>query len=104
MNHVYEGHRTARGCSVSVNGEPLRHEEKHSPTGLEWGYGGSGPADTALSILTHHFGNRAKAERHYQQFKQTVVARLDRLGWILTSEMIDEWYTGTVRGPEVPHD
>ena len=28
----------------------------HSPTGLEYGYGGSGPADMALSILAHHKG------------------------------------------------
>lgn len=29
----------------------LRHVALHSPTGMEWGYGGSGPADCALSIL-----------------------------------------------------
>lgn len=28
----------------------LRHVMRHSPTGFEWGYGGSGPADLALSI------------------------------------------------------
>lgn len=29
----------------------LPHLEYHSPTGFAWGYGGSGPADLALSIL-----------------------------------------------------
>lgn len=28
----------------------------HSPTGLEYGYGGSGPADMALTILAHYKG------------------------------------------------
>lgn len=28
----------------------------HSPTGVEWGYGGSGPADMALTILAHFYG------------------------------------------------
>lgn len=31
------------------------HVVWHSPTGLEYGYGGSGPADTALSILADWF-------------------------------------------------
>ena len=31
--------------------ERLRHKERHSPTGMNWGYGGSGPSDMALSIL-----------------------------------------------------
>lgn len=29
----------------------LRHRERHSPDGFAWGYGGSAPSDTALSIL-----------------------------------------------------
>ncbi len=35
--------------------EVVRQVVYHSPTGLEYGYGGSGPADTALSILAHFF-------------------------------------------------
>src|SRR5512135_81505 len=34
-----------------VSEDELRHLVKHSPTGFSWGYGGSGPADLALSIL-----------------------------------------------------
>lgn len=34
----------------------VRQVVYHSPTGLEWGYGGSGPADMALTILSHFFG------------------------------------------------
>jgi hypothetical protein len=46
-------------CAVTVyrDGEvlgPLHHEVRHSPTGLAWGYGGSGPSDLALSLLVDH--------------------------------------------------
>lgn len=34
----------------------LKHCILHSPTGMETGYGGSGPADLAASILADHFG------------------------------------------------
>ena len=34
----------------------LRHCVYHSPTGFETGYGGSGPADLALSILADFLG------------------------------------------------
>ena len=34
----------------------LTHCNLHSPTGFEVGYGGSGPADTAASILADYFG------------------------------------------------
>lgn len=36
---------------------PGRNElVNHSPTGFEWGYGGSGPAQLAFAILCHHLG------------------------------------------------
>ena len=38
----------------------LSHCNLHSPTGLEIGYGGSGPADTAASILADYFGEDAR--------------------------------------------
>lgn len=53
---AYEGVRTPNGARVfKVAGdlrEPLRQRiVYHSPTGFEWGYPGSGPADLALNIL-----------------------------------------------------
>ena len=38
----------------------LSHCNLHSPTGFEIGYGGSGPADTAASILADYFGEDAR--------------------------------------------
>lgn len=37
----------------------LTHHVKHSPTGISWGYCGSGPADLARSLLIDHLGDRA---------------------------------------------
>jgi len=45
----------------------LPHIIRHSPDGFQWGYGGSGPSDTALGILTDCAPD--KAERWYQAFK-----------------------------------
>jgi hypothetical protein len=39
----------------------LPHVVKHSPTGMEWGYAGSGPADLARSILIDAIGPAAAA-------------------------------------------
>jgi hypothetical protein len=40
--------------------EPLRHIVRHSPTGMTWGYGGSGPADLARSLLFDALGDRGR--------------------------------------------
>ena len=39
---------------------PLPHHFKHSHTGFSWGYGGSGPADLARSVLIAVLGERAR--------------------------------------------
>jgi hypothetical protein len=38
----------------------LVHMPKHSPTGMSWGYAGSGPADLARSLLIAVLGDDAK--------------------------------------------
>jgi hypothetical protein len=109
VSRTYIGIRTFRsqdGTVASVLVEqagtrtPLRHVPVHSPTGLEWGYGGSGPADTALAILLDATGEAALLPRSafqfplskraraalektrsyalYQRFKWEVVARLPK--------------------------
>lgn len=83
---------------------PLRHYPFHSPTGFEWGYSGSGPADLARCILLHHFGvtptSRGKfyppaageLPVGYQAFKFDVIARLEPdAQWALTSQQISGW-------------
>lgn len=81
---------------------PLFHVKRHSPTGFEWGYAGSGPADLSLSILADHFGERpqkfdgreyeaCRSLRLYQEFKREVIAGLSRDDWTLTSDQIAAW-------------
>src|SRR5262245_52035317 len=57
----------------------------HSPTGFEWGYGGSGPAQLALAILADHLGDDERAVRLHQGFKWAVIAKLDRDEWLLST-------------------
>jgi len=53
----------------------------HSPDGFEWGYGGSGPADFALNILSIFIGEKAARESGlYQDFKWQFVAALPEAG------------------------
>jgi len=83
--HEYE-------VSITINKEPLRHIVKHSPTGMEWGYGGSGPSDLALSILNNYFEDDLdKALDIYQAFKFDKITLMNKWEWILGKVEIDEW-------------
>ena len=62
----------------------------HSPDGFEWGYGGSGPADFALNILSVYIGEE-EARRYYQDFKFTFVAGLAYEGGVIKRETIMAW-------------
>lgn len=89
----YVGRRTKMGPIVTVDGEPLDDRldlRNHSPTGFEWGYCGSGPAQLALAILAHHCDSIDDALDLYQRFKWTVIAGLPRIGWSLNTRQIDE--------------
>lgn len=56
----------------------------HSPTGFEWGYLGSGPADLALNILLRYL-KRDWAAKLHQQFKEEFIAVLPRdMGTVYT--------------------
>jgi len=63
---------------------------RHSPTGMEWGYGGSGPADFALNILFHFTADKAFAEQWHQKFK-FFVAALPQEGGTISGAVIREW-------------
>ena len=111
------------GVIITVDGRPLDHIVYHSPTGMEWGYGGSGPADLALSILADYLGEQAAVRRYldavrrgafialdmeepislqlHQAFKWEFVARFARDAWRLTDSQIVPWLLR--QGvPEVP--
>ena len=79
----------------------------HSPTGYEFGYAGSGPADLALNILeltlrdSKYKGAREKlfkgscfrlASQLHQEFKRDFIAPMDReLGGVIEFQTVVDW-------------
>lgn len=108
---VYQGRRVPGNAEVSVVvyddkdveidrytlPHRMRHVNRHGD--LNWGYGGSGPADLARSILWDYLvsdlerKNRAETlvETGYQTFKSEVVALMKDDVWALTGEEIENW-------------
>lgn len=95
---IYSGDGNPRECEYAVyvregnechELDPRLDLRNHSPTGLSWGYGGSGPAQCALAILADYFGDEV-ALRNYQHFKATVVAKLPA-SWTLDETYLNQW-------------
>lgn len=86
MAKIYAGHRIRGEPRVWViidgsRSEPLPWRldlDNHSPTGLEWGYAGSGPAQLALAILADATGDDRVARRLHQQFKFERITTLSK--------------------------
>ncbi|WP_323805934.1 DUF6166 domain-containing protein [Halalkaliarchaeum sp. AArc-CO] len=98
---VYRGRRdptapVGEEVEVTVDGEPLdkRYDLlSASPSGFEYGYGGSGPAQLAIAILAHAYNDDFACE-WYQRFKREVIAELPEDGWTLTTSDLDAWREG----------
>lgn len=109
---IYFGRRDASGAiTVGVAEDDqtvrdLRHVEAHSPDGFEWGYGGSGPADLALSILADYFEGlwepeldhdkfanmvRIRSWAYHQSFKRDFIETAKPKGWEISEEDVDHW-------------
>ena len=112
---LYQGRRDENELTVHVVLQkvdrepwlkPLTHVSYHSPDGFEWGYGGSGPADLALAILTDWFeedpvkvqtyartgeGDPSSAVHFHQQFKDKFIVGLPRITWTIRDEEIKKW-------------
>ncbi|MDE2907247.1 MAG: DUF6166 domain-containing protein, partial [Acidobacteriota bacterium] len=91
--------RGADDSKVTIAGNPLDWQaslavRNHSPTGPEWGYNGSGPAQLALAILLA-VTDRETAERHYQEFKNDVIARIGDAEWALPLRDVRHWLRAT---------
>jgi len=70
----------------------------HSPTGLEWGYAGSGPADFALNVLFYFTNDKEFSMNHHQDFKFKFIAALPREGGTIRGEEIKQWIEGRKAG------
>ena len=88
---TYRGQRTGYAVDVTVDGRALDPRFDlwiHSPTGFEWGYGGSGPAQLALAVLADHLADDHEALEFYQRFKFAVIGSLPLKSWELTTREI----------------
>lgn len=90
---LYEGRREGYAVIITVDGRPLNPRldlYNHSPTGFEWGYCGSGPAQLALAILADHFSNDEQALNVYQRFKWAVIAELPKRRWTMSGDDVEQ--------------
>lgn len=70
--------------------EPSLKLYNHSPTGFNWGYGGSGPAQLALALLLDATDDAELAVRQHQDYKRDVVSGLPD-SWVITRAEIFVW-------------
>lgn len=71
--------------AITVNDDYLNPDESlkiwnHSPSGFEWGYGGSGPAQLSLALLMLFLPVKLAVQYH-QPFKFDVISGLNRDGF-----------------------
>lgn len=97
----YAGVRNADGtCTVlqwdtGADLDPRTDLRNHSPTGFEWGYGGSGPAQLALAILCDALQDDELALVLYQDFKFAWVAGVPKeRNWTLTGTALGRIVAG----------
>lgn len=62
----------------------------HSPTGFEFGYEGSGPAQLALAILMDYTG-KIPSPALYQAFKSMFIAPMKHPGGTITAGQIEDF-------------
>ena len=109
----YVARRNAFGCTVEVlvcadGGNrvssyplPLRLDlVEQSPTGFNWGYGGSGPAQLAIATLADLTVDDLYSKARYMSFKWDVVAKPPSLGWVRHEDRFQEWVDAHPLAPE----
>ncbi len=88
---TYQGKRTGTGCIVEKDGEVLDWRLdlfNHSPSGLEWGYNGSGSAQLALAILADYLDDDDEAVQLHQDFARLCIAGLEHDEWEMTENQV----------------
>ena len=95
---IYRGQRdltapVGEEVEVTVDGTPLDYRFdllSASPSGFEWGYGGSGPAQLAIAILAHAYSDEF-AKSNYQRLKDRIISELPEDWWSLNTTDLDAW-------------
>lgn len=94
---IYQGRRKPDGsCEILADGRKLSLKRSlavsnHSPTGFEWSYAGSGPAQTALAILLDFTGKRHFSACFHQLFKQHFIQGAPKKGWVITGQRVRDF-------------
>lgn len=88
---IYRGVRRGGSAKVTVSTKtgyrplpPYRKLFNHSPTGFNWGYEGSGPAQLALALLADALRDQRRAVRLHQAFKRKKIGALKVDEWTMT--------------------
>lgn len=107
----YIGHKDANGvCHVLRDGRQLALKPSllvwnHSPTGFNWGYMGSGPAQLALALLLDATHDKDIAARYHQAFKSEYVANWSSSAtWQLTDAEIRAWVEEKIDADPMPDE
>jgi len=89
--------RNEEGVQVSVSdyegSKPLELRTdlvNHSPTGFEYGYGGSGQAQLALAMLAEVLGDE-EGKKYYQYYKSYIVANWTSRDFEISEDEIKSW-------------
>jgi hypothetical protein len=83
---------TSRMIGIKESQKVFNHSEDY-----DWGYGGSGPSQTALAILLDYLPKPEEALKLHQDFKWHFVSGWDD-NWQITGKEIDAWILETKQG------
>lgn len=81
---------------IYVDGQEIDLERSlrlanHSPTGLSWGYLGSGPSQTALALLLEFSATDVEALAWYREFKEEIVSKIPQENFTMSNERVIDW-------------
>lgn len=74
---------TGKGHGHPAPLAPRLDLRNHSPTGFEWGYGGSGPAQLSLALCVDVLQDAGEAVAVYQRVKEFLIAPIRQDRWTI---------------------
>ena len=100
---IYKGYREsvdnyAEDNFITVDGKNFERAmlqksldiRNHSPTGFNWGYGGSGPHQLALALLMDATNDNYVAETFHHDFTKEFVSQWGQK-WETSDDVINAW-------------
>lgn len=88
----FEGDLVVRRNASGVKYISIPHMiECHSPSGFEWGYPGSGPAELALNTLFFFTKDCGFSFKYHQSFKSDFIEGIPQAGGRVPGDRIKAW-------------